>query len=221
MTMLAPIAPTVAAYVDATRAHTLGGIPVPSVTQILKAAGVTTNFDVVPADVLERKRQIGQAVHAACHYFDEGDLVESTVAPEVLPYLEGWMRFRAERAFVPSLLETVVASNTYHFIGRFDRLGRVERRARVLCDIKTGDPDSSAADLQTAGYLVALLEEHPELGDEPVLRWSVQLLPDGRYKLRQYPLSGRSPRQDRADFLALARAVNLRQERAGGPPCWL
>lgn len=213
-----------AAYVESTRAHLVNGIPVPSVTQILRATGVSGDFSMVPADVLERKTRIGQAAHAAAHYFDDGDLVEATVAPEVRPYLDAWMCFRAERGFVPELLETVVYSKVYHFIGRFDRLGRVRdgRRGRVLCDIKTGDPDAAAADLQTAGYEIALVEEHPELLDEPLERWSVQLLGDGRYKLRRYPLPGRSTGVDKADFKALARAVNLRQERSGGNlPCWL
>jgi hypothetical protein len=211
-----------ATYIDSTRAHVVQGIPVPSVTQILRATHVSSDFSHVDPVVLERKRQIGQAVHAATHYFDEGDLVESTVAPEARPYLLAWMKFRSERGFVPQLLETVVYSRTHHYIGRFDRLGQLlADRRRVLLDIKIGDPDASAADLQTAGYLAALREEHPEMQVDPIERWSVQLLEDGRYSLRQYPKRGRSNGVDRADFLALARAVNLRQERQGGPPCWM
>lgn len=212
------------AYQEKTRAHVINGLAVPSVTQILRATGVSGDFSMVAPDVLERKTRIGQAAHAAAHFHDEGDLVESTVAPEVLPYLVAWMRFRAERGFVPELLETVVYSRVHHFIGRFDRLGRVRdgRPGRVLCDIKTGDPDAAAADLQTAGYEIALTEEHPELYLEPLERWSVQLLEDGRYKLRRYPLPGRSNTADRNDFKALARAVNLRQARSGGNlPCWM
>lgn len=211
------------AYVDSTRAHRINGIPVPSVTQILRATGVSADFSHVDPAVLERKRLIGQAVHAAAHYFDEGDLVESTVAPEVLPYLEAWMRFRSDRGFAPELLETIVYSRAWHYIGRFDRLGRlVNEDRRVLCDIKIGDPDAAAADLQLAGYLAALREEHPEIEDEAIERWSVQLCPDGRYRLRKYPKPGRTERLDRADFRALARAVNLRQERQGGNlPCWM
>lgn len=211
-------------YDEPTRQHRVGTLAVPSVTQILKAAGVAGDFSMVAPDVLERKARIGQAAHAAAHYFDEADLIESTVAPEVLGYLAGWQRFRLERGFVPSLLETVVYSKAHHFIGRLDRLGRARDSVTggvILCDIKTGDPDAAAADLQTAGYEIALREEHPELAGDPIERWSVQLLEDGGYKLRRYPKPGRSNALDRNDFKALARAVNLRQERQGGPPCWL
>lgn len=210
-------------YDEALRAHTVNGLPVPSVTQILRMTGVSADFSQVPAETLERKRQIGQAVHAAAHYFDEGDLVESSLAPEVIPYLEAWMRFRSDRGFVPELLETVVYSRVWHYIGRFDRLGKLARENRtILLDLKIGDPDAAAADLQTAGYLAALREEQPELEDLSIERWSVRLCADGVYKLRKYPKPGRTERLDRSDFRALARSVNLRQERSGGNvACWM
>lgn len=212
---------TIATYDEAKRAHQVNGLPTPSVTQILRITGVSADFSHVDPIVLDRKRQIGQAVHAATHYFDEGDLDAQTLAPEVEPYLEAWRRFRLEREFVPDLLETVVYSLAAHYIGRFDRLGYVGGLP-VLLDIKIGDPDAASADLQTAGYLFALLEERPHVvGGKEIARWSVQLTEDGRYRLRQYPRAGRTSRQDRADFLALARAVNLRQERSGGQPCWM
>lgn len=218
-----PLSPSVGAYVDASRAHRLDGIPIPSVTQVLKAAGLSSDFSMVPIDILERKRQIGQAVHAATHYFDDGDLDEATIAPEVVPYLDAWKRLRDDRALEPELLETVVCSRLFHFIGRFDRLCRILRgpARRILLDLKIGDPDAAAADLQTAGYEVALREEHPELGSAAIERWSVQLCPDGRYRLRQYPLSGRSFRQDRSEFLAAVTVINARTARNGGKPCWM
>lgn len=205
---------------DATHAYRVGDVPVPSVTQILRATGISSDFNAIPQETLERKRLIGDAVHRACHYFDEGDLVETSVAPQVLPYVEAWMRFRSERGFVPDMLETRLYSGVYHFAGTLDRLGRVPEGRRVLADIKTGDPDDAAADLQLAAYLVALREMRPELADQVIERWSVQLRADGTYKLLRYPKPGRSERLDRTDFLALARSVNLRQERQGGPPCW-
>lgn len=215
----------VASYVEQTRAHVVNGTPVPSVTQILKATGVSADFSHVDPLVLERKRLIGQAAHAATHYWDQGDLARGSIAAEVEPYLAAWTFFRGERRFVPELLETVVYSRAHHFIGRFDRLGWVDAKTpqarRVMVDIKLGDPDAAAADLQLAGYLEALREEQPDVRTEPIERWSVRLLDDGRYTLRRYPKEGRTERLDRADFLSLARVVNLRQERRGGPPCWM
>lgn len=206
------------------RNHTLNGRLVPSVTQINKAMGLSADFSQVRHDVLERKRAIGQAAHAASHYFDEGDLVIRSVAPEVQPYLDAWRRFRDERRFQPILLETIVASTTHHYIGRFDRLGVVDggqdQWIRVLADIKIGDPDDAGAQWQTAGYEVALRECCQSLAPYSILRWSVQLRPDGTYRLAQYPKPGRTNRQDRNEFLAAACMVNVRTAQQGGAPCW-
>jgi hypothetical protein len=40
------------------------GRPVPSVTQVLHSAGLGADYSMVPPEVLERKRIIGQFVHA-------------------------------------------------------------------------------------------------------------------------------------------------------------
>src|SRR5690606_18835965 len=101
---------------------------------------------------------IGQHVHAACHYDDEGDLDEATVHPDVRPYLEGWRLFRREMGFVPLLLETRVYHPIYRYAGTLDRFGLLEHQSGVyvLVDIKTGDPEAAAAALQTAAYVEAL-----------------------------------------------------------------
>lgn len=206
-------------YDEPTRAHSLNGRPIPSVTQVIKCAGLSDDFRFVDTMVLERARDIGKATHAATHYYDEGDLDESTIAPEVLPRLEAWKRLREEHGLVPMLLETVVCSTVFHFIGRFDRLMRTGwgPAKTILLDIKCGDPDSASANLQLSGYEVALREEHPELANEVIHRWSAELCDDGRYKLRQYPRPGRTNRQDRAEFLAAVTVVNARTAREGRP----
>ena len=204
------------------RAHTIDGRPAPSVTQILKTARLSSDFSMVAADVLERKRAIGQAAHAATHYHDEGDLVVRSVDPQVEPYLEAWRLFRAERRFQPVLLETVVASKVHHYIGRFDRLGTVDDNqwVYVLLDMKTGDPDAGGAQWQLAAYEAALREMVPDLAPYTILRWSVQLRPDGTYNLEQYPKHGRTNRQDRHEFHAAACLVNVWSAQQRGQPSW-
>jgi hypothetical protein len=240
----------------AQHAYTLDGRPIPSVTQILKATGASASFDEVPAHLLERKRQIGQAAHAATHFYDEGDFdaemerayFAQEAAEPVRPYYDAWRKFRAERKFLPFLLETVVTSRRYWFSGTLDRFGAVHGHDKlVLCDIKCGDPDDAAADLQTAGYVIALLEQYPQLAEyivdrfcqqngfertpdtdveraafELIDRWSVQLLPNGRYAIHCFPLPGGTNSYDRSLFLKLAADVNERQALVGGGiPCWM
>jgi hypothetical protein len=214
-------------YVEHDRdAHTLDGQPVIGVTSALQLAGQSTDFSKANPTDLERQRQVGQAAHAAAHYFDEGDLVEASVHALATARLQAWKLFRHERRVVPVMLETVVASRRYGYIGRLDRFLLVEMTRLVLGDIKIGDPDDAAAHLQLMLYLIALLEELQHYADHypwlmtrrletvlagPIERWSVQLLSTGRYKLCRYPKSPRTAHEDRQDALeAVADARVLR-----------
>src|SRR5215471_15111903 len=75
------------------------GRPVPSVTQVLHSAGLAADYSMVRPDVLERKRIIGEYVHKATQYLDEGCLDLKTVDPELQPYLAAYQRFLEESAF--------------------------------------------------------------------------------------------------------------------------
>jgi hypothetical protein len=207
-------------YDEVGRQHLIDGVPRPSVTQVLKAAKLTASFDRVPGDVLGRKASIGSAAHAAAHYHDEGDLAVATVAEAAQPRLAAWRWFREQRGVEDRdivLLETVVCSRLYQYVGRIDRLLWCDGWLTLL-DLKTGT--LTAADLQTMAYLIALREQHPELRDVEVLRWAIELRPNGKYALHAYPERGRTSRQDRADFLQAVAAERLLTEMNGGVPTW-
>lgn len=100
---------------------------VPSVTRILKDTGVSVDFEEL-AGMSERlgrsvslKRDIGTAVHADAHAFDDDDLDLATVDPLVLPYLEAWMEFRANYSHLqPSTRERLVYHSALGFAGTLD-----------------------------------------------------------------------------------------------------
>lgn len=191
-------------------AYAVDGRAVLSVTAILKLVGLV-DLSRIPADVLEHKRTIGQAVHEATHYLDEDDLVPGSVDPAVQPYLEAYRRFRADKSFTPLYLETRVYHPRWHYAGTFDRLGTVPSAygglsRGVLLDLKTGDPELACANLQTAGYLEAYLQSPLPLPDVKTIdRWSVQLRADGTYRLHQY-----TDYRDRSVFLAAVQLANYR-----------
>ncbi len=54
--------------------YLIQGRPVPSVTQVLHSAGLSADYSMVEPAVLERKRIIGEYVHKATQYLDEGCL---------------------------------------------------------------------------------------------------------------------------------------------------
>jgi hypothetical protein len=179
------------------------GFHPPSVTTILGAVPpFLGRFDRVAPDLLHYKRQLGIQVHRATHYYDEGDLDMATVDPVLAPYLDAWIRFRQEKHFRPTVLETAIYHPQYGYAGTLDRIGVVdvaEGRGLVLLDIKTGD--SSMAGPQTAAYAEAWTASHAgtpaDAALAPLHRWTVQLHDDGRYILTVH-----TSRKDWRIFLA-------------------
>lgn len=154
------------------------GRQVPSVTQVLKSCGVSTDYDalgeLVGHDMLEYRRAVGTAVHADLHADDDGVLDEDTVHPDVRPYLDAWRTFRHYTHVVPVARERRVFDPTRFYCGTLDGVFLAPTGRYVLVDIKTGDPQASRADLQTAAYVAAWAREHPEPISE---RWAVHLTP--------------------------------------------
>jgi len=171
----------------------LSGVAVPSVTQILSALGISTDFEALKgmggslADAIERKRAIGTALHSDAHSYDDDDLDRETVHPDVRPYLDAWITFRANQHVFPVTRERRLYSPTLGVCGTLDGIFHRQDApdTLILVDIKTGDPESAAARYQTALYQILWEEEHPDL---PIAeRWSVQLTPTVGLGYRIHP----------------------------------
>ena len=148
------------------------GQVVPSVTQILKGAGL---LDYSMYSGAEYAAARGTAVHLACQYWDEGDLDYDGLDPEIVPYVDAWIRYREDSDFVPCQLEQMVWCASPRYAGTLDRVGMVQGHQWLL-DIKTGQPHPATA-LQTAAYA----EASGLLG--LTKRGAVYLRNDGTYKL--------------------------------------
>lgn len=164
-----------------THTYYLDGVQKPSVTEILKATGVSTDFAALGAmsdrlrDDILFKRELGTSLHSDIHAFDDGQLKFETVDPAVFPYLEAWATFRSQKRLEPLERERRVYHGGLDYCGTLDGIFRLPNGAQVLIDVKTGDPEDAAAHLQTAGYLLAYLYEWPDAAVSE--RWSVQLVP--------------------------------------------
>lgn len=182
------------------------GRQVPSVTQILSAVGVSTDFEglmAMSAEMsrqIEARRQLGTAVHIDCHAYDDDDLVWETVDPRVLPFVRAWETFRINTGLTPLTRERKVFNPTHFYCGTLDGIFLDPRERRVLVDIKIGDPEDAGGRFQTAAYEAAFAAEHP---DEPINeRWCVQLVPERKgmpYRVTPYT--------DWRDFPAFAAFV--------------
>lgn len=132
---------------EATHTYTMRGVQYPSVTTILKDAGL---IDASQPWYTEWHRERGKHVHAALEYHDSGELDEDALDPEIRPYLDAWERFLRE-----SRAEVVDCERRYvdiclGYAGTLDRVVWWNREL-VVIDIKTGPHERWHA-IQTAAY---------------------------------------------------------------------
>jgi hypothetical protein len=158
---------------------------VPGTTSLLEAAGMVC-YAGIPEAILDRKAQIGTAAHAASHFFDEGDLDESTVDPAVLGYVNAWKRFRRESDFAPEFLEYRGVSEVdgMKYGWTLDRTGLLFKR-RSLLELKCTANVEPSWGPQTAAYESA--SRRIGKGAGPFRRRiAVWLKPNGTYRLVPY-----------------------------------
>jgi hypothetical protein len=118
---------------QATHEYSVDGIARPGVTSILASAGLIDDRWFT-----DESRHRGKAVHAACHYMDEGDLPDAWMdSSPYAGYVRGWEKFRNESGFVPDTIEERVSHQFWGYCGTLDRRGHIGTR-RILLDIKTG-----------------------------------------------------------------------------------
>lgn len=170
-----------------THAYYDGDVRVPSVTQVIKLAGLIS-YDGVKPDVLENARRRGQHVHTLTADYDRGlDIDAIYEIPEVCrPYIDAYILFRIESRFEPDpewIERPMVASIGGFRIGMTpDRLGCCFGLPTVL-EIKVTAAAHPAWGVQTAGYEAGVPRPPRHRNYQ---RLAVQLLPTGKYKLHTF-----------------------------------
>lgn len=158
------------------------GVRIPSVTQLL--APVSFDYDSVPSGILQHAAERGTAVHLATEFYDDGDLDEDSIDPEILPYVEAWRLFRRESGFVVFRSEVRVHSARHGFAGTFDCLGVLNKQLAIVEKKTTAQLHPSTA-IQVSAYMRAFNEGKPR--EEQAKRcYSVHLRRDGTYRLDEW-----------------------------------
>jgi hypothetical protein len=190
---------------EGTHRYSLDGVPLLSVTQTLKGAGLV-EYDNLPIarDVLEHARQRGKAVHSACHFLDEDDLELTSLDPEIDGYVRAWEKFKQESGVTFSEIEVRHNHPIYKYAGTPDRLGLRQMRKGVY-DIKTYECAPWTA-LQLSGYEMMV---RPET-EAPLERWGIWLKKDGTYKANQF-----SDKNDGQVFLACLTVASWKINHGG------
>lgn len=162
--------------------YRLDGDVVPSVTQLLSDL-YGGSLDRIPEAILDRKRAIGVAVHAASELIDDGALDEDSVDPVIAGYLDGYRAFLDKERPAWSLSETPMGHPTWRYAGTVDRIGEL-RGDPAIVDLKTVAQLHPAIGVQTAAY--DLLRQHEFSTPTPARRYALQLKPNGTYRLMPY-----------------------------------
>jgi hypothetical protein len=128
------------------------GTPMPSVTPRSSAPSASpSDFEALRASsdriaqAIDLKREIGTALHADAHAFDDHDLDWSTVDPRVLPYLEAWVTFRENTGLQPVTRERRVYNALHGYAGTLDGIFDKPNGGRCWWTSKPATPRTAAA----------------------------------------------------------------------------
>jgi hypothetical protein len=182
------------------------GMVVPSVTQLLAPL---VDFSGIPPENVEYARLRGEAVHFACELYDQNDLDMDTLDPKIVPYLQAWIKFKAETGFVVHTVEERIPHPIHRYAGMIDRTGFMAmNNVQAVLDIKCVAKLSPVTGLQTAAYK-ELVER--DKGITGLARYSVRLGGDGKYELKRY-----EEPDDFRVFLSLLNLHNWRKKYEAG-----
>ncbi len=181
-------------------------VRLPSVTQVIRQAGLGVDFNGVPLRYIEAAGRRGNKIHRALRYAIEGDLHWRTLDTSLRPVVRAGIAALKEAGFEFTRSEERSLSARYHFGGTSDLEGLL-RGSDAIVDAKSGSSvPIGAISLQTSGYSLLRAER---LGlDHRPKRYCLRLFPDrGEARLIPVPTD---PYEDEADFLAAVRIWHRR-----------
>lgn len=155
-------------FEPATHVYRINGRQVPSVTQILQAAGMTNGAYWTP-EARDRGTYVARATEILDR--DPDDFDWDAVDEDKVGYVRAWEKFKCDSGCEIIESEEWVCSEAYQFAGTLDRVVLWNGHA-VLIDIKTGS-GAEWHSLQTAGYRLCRDER-------PLDRAAVYLTATGR-----------------------------------------
>lgn len=156
---------------EKTHSYWLNGQKLISVTTVLREARL---FEYTSNHGMYMDR--GTSIHTLTELHDAGALDESKIENPILPYLDGWKRFKEETKVEVAAIEEAVYNPIYFYAGKVDRRIFWKGREGVI-DIKSG-LRAPWHGLQTAAYAKTY--------QRPMLRFCLYLADDGTYELEEH-----------------------------------
>ena len=176
------------------------GMRLEGVTDILQ--GELGGFDGFPESAAMR----GTDVHNAIQFYNENDLVESTLTAEVAGYLECYKAAQKHHGIKIIQNEIMRYHPKYLYAGRCDAVVDIGGVIGII-DYKTGAPAGARDRWQLAAYMEMLKREIPNLKG----RWNLYIKP-GQYKDGcGFELKEHTGPRDFLEFLALFTAYTIKK----------
>ena len=201
-------------------AYLLNSFQIPSVTQILSESGLSGDFEKlrkIPKvkKAIEHKREIGDEVHRATQFLDEGCLDWASLDRQVVPYVVAYDYFKRRTGFRSVLCEfslVVVrgdcsASDTemVEAVGMtLDRFGTMPDGSLWLLDLKTPQKKEQYWGYQTAAYEFGL-KLIPQYSNSEINRGVLWLTP--HRKTKKWEVLPHTDPEDLPAFLAAWKTV--------------
>ena len=164
-------------YSEDKHEYKVDGLVIPSVTQIIN--NIFPISDFISKETLEQAADFGRKVHKATELYDEDKLDIDNLHPSLLPYLNGWIKFKKDFGFQILEIEQKYFHTLYKFAGKIDRVGII-RKDKILSDIKSGIKIKTHA-LQTAAY--GLLYNQGKSKSEQIKKRMSVYLEENDYKI--------------------------------------
>ena len=187
--------PDVLQFDEASHAHMLNDVRLPSVTAVLD---LLDPFVETSAGIEAGLR--GTITHDACEYFDLDCLHEGAVPEDCIGRVRAYQRFREQCGFQIEAIEFKFYHSKHLYAGRIDRV--VNMRGLTILDIKSG-AERPTHKLQIAAYAEGYRDF---TGDKPKRAACVYLRDDGSYTLKWLDEPNAL-----YDFLAALRCHNWRE----------
>lgn len=162
-------------FEEAGHIYRVNGAVVPSVTQVMQAAGMMDWTKNIHEYFAER----GTRVHQACHIFDTAGLDMDSVDDRIKPYVNAYIQFRADTKAKVVASEKVMYSPKLNVCGTLDKLLAWDGKLRLI-DLKCSQLPVTA-EVQLAAYENIYKEDatRPEIDEVRAL----VLKEDGKYSL--------------------------------------
>ncbi len=149
-------------YDEVGRNHTLNGLPLPSVTEIISPL---SDFSMIPPAVLQRKCELGINFHRAIELHMEDDLVMDSLDPDIVKpmetFIEWWDRESEDIHDANVVIEEPCFHSELEYCGKPDL--EVQGEDAVLYDFKLRPYNTVTDTLQMAGYDKCLMPVRREL----------------------------------------------------------